>query len=75
MFLGGHGFNILIHKCFQRDMNRFISLVFKVKQQKANQLPCMFFKFYIDQFFNQFLLFSHFLIFLVYETYTHSRGE
>ena len=58
MFLGIHGFNILIH-IFQRDENKFISLVLKAKEQKAIQLPYIFVKFYINQFSNQFLLFLH----------------
>ena len=30
MFLGGHGFNILIHKYSQRNENRFTSLALKL---------------------------------------------
>ena len=45
---------------FQRNENRFISLVLKAKEQKAIQLPYIFLKFYINQFSNQFLLFLHF---------------
>ena len=63
MFLGGHGFNILILiilSIFQRNENRFISLVLKVKQQKAIQLSNIFFEVYVNQFSSQFLLFLHF---------------
>ena len=35
---------------FQRNKNRFISLVLKAKQQKAIQLPYIFLKFYVNQF-------------------------
>ena len=45
---------------FQRNENRFISLVLKAKQQKAIQLSYIFLKFYINQFSNRFLLFLHF---------------
>ena len=63
MFLGGHGFNILI-RIFQRNENKFISLVLKAKQQKAIQLV------YISL---NFLLINspinlYFFIFQVYET-------
>ena len=45
---------------FQKNENRFISLVLKAKQQKAIQLSCIFLKFYINQSSNKFLLFLHF---------------
>ena len=44
---------------FQRNENRFISLVLKAKEQKTIQLPYIFLKFHIDQFSNQFLLFLY----------------
>ena len=59
MFLGGDGFNILIHSIFQRNENKFIILVLKAKQQKAIQLVYIFLKFFINQFSNQFI-FLHF---------------
>ena len=46
MFLRDHGCNILIFKSmFQKNENRFHSLVLKIKQQEAIQLPCVFPKF------------------------------
>ena len=57
-FFGSRSFNILTD-IFQRNENRFISLVLKAKQQKAIQLPYIFLKFYMNQFSNQFS-FLHF---------------
>ena len=45
---------------FQRNENRFISLILKTKQQKTIQLPYIFIKFYLNQISSQFLLFLHF---------------
>ena len=45
---------------FLRNVNRFINLVIKAKQQNGIQLPYIFLKFYMNQFSNQFLLFLHF---------------
>ena len=60
MFLGGHGFNILIYNYFLEEWEQiYISLVLKAKQQKAIRLPYIFLIFYMDQFSNQFLLFLH----------------
>ena len=58
MFLGGHCFNILIHKYFSKEWEQ-ISLVIKAKQQRAIRLSCIFLKFYINQFSNKFS-FLHF---------------
>ena len=33
MFLGDHGFNILIHKYFSEELERLISLVLKAREQ------------------------------------------
>ena len=52
-------------RIFQRNENRFVSLVLKAKQQKPIQMPCSFLKFCINQSSKQLLLF---LIFRVYET-------
>ena len=60
MFLGGCGFNVLIHKNFLKEWEKIISLVLKAKQEKAIQLTNIFCKFQMNQFFNQFLLFLHF---------------
>ena len=60
MFLGGHGFNILIHKYLSEEWEQIYQFSFKVKQQKAIQLPYIFLKFYINKSSNQFLLFLHF---------------
>ena len=60
MFLGSRGFNILIHKYFSEEWEQIYSLVLNAKQQKTIQLPYIFFKFYMNQFSNQFLLFLHF---------------
>ena len=43
-------------RVFQKNENRFVSLVLKAKQRKAIQLPKSFLKFSM----NQFLLFLHF---------------
>ena len=58
---------------FQRNENRFISLVLKAKQQKGIQLPYIFLKFYASQFSNQLLLFLHFpgLIVIYVESSSH----
>ena len=45
MFLGGCGFNILIHKNFLKEWEKIISLVLKAKQEKAIQLTNIFRKF------------------------------
>ena len=49
---------------FQWTENRFISLVLKVKEQKAIQLPYISFNIYINSLIN----FYYFLIFVVYKT-------
>ena len=59
MFLGRHGYNILIHKYFQRNENKFISLVLKAKEEKAIHMPQIFLKLYINQSSKQFLLFIY----------------
>ena len=58
-FLGGHGFNILIQKYFQRNENTFISLVLKAKPQ----FSC--YKFFLNLLW---ISFDYFFIFLIYET-------
>ena len=50
---------------FQRNENRFISLVLKEKEHKAIQLPYNLLKFYI---INPPISFCYLFIFLVYET-------
>ena len=45
---------------FQRNENRFISLVLKAKQQKAIQMAYILLKFYINQCSKEFSLFLRF---------------
>ena len=62
MFLGGHGFNILIHKYYNvsEEREQIYQFSLKSKTAEANQMPCIFLKFYISQSSKQFLLFLHF---------------
>ena len=46
---------------FQRNENRFISLVLKAKRQKAIQMAYILLKFYVNESSKRFLLFLRFL--------------
>ena len=61
MFLGRHGFNILIHKYFSEEWEQIDQFSLKrKKKQKTIQMPNIFLKFYINQSSKQFLLLFHF---------------
>ena len=75
----------LIQNIFQRNKNRFISLVFKTKQQNPIQQPYSFLQFYMNQLSNRSWFVKLVLVyepisfikqlFVVFETYGHLPGE
>ena len=75
----------LIQNVFQRNKNRFISLVLKTKQQNPIQPPYSFLQFYVNQLSNRSWFVKLVLVyetisfinqvFVVYETYSHLSGE
>ena len=61
MCLGGHGFNILIHKYFSEEWEQIYHFSLKSKiREGSSDMPYIFLKFYINQSSKQFLLFLHF---------------
>ena len=59
MFLGGHGFNILIRKYFSEEWEQIYQFSLKSKTTEGNSAGIYFLKFFINQFSNQFI-FLHF---------------
>ena len=58
MFLGGHGFNILIYKYFSEECEQIYQ--FSLKSKTTEFQIYIFHKFYINKSSNQFVLFLHF---------------
>ena len=72
-FLGGLGFNILIQKCFSEEWEQIYQFTLKSKTTEGN-LTCHKFSLSVT-WINSPVIFFYFFIFLIYETYSHLRGE